>query len=728
MRKKITSKSVSIVASIAIFGLIGFSGCSNSYKGVSNSLDGVAIDGYVSGATVCLDINSNGVCESTELTTQTLADGTFSFPGVAEGEYNIIVSGGTDTATGEPFEGVMSAISSASGNVNTVVTPLSSLVASLVKTGLSKAAAQKKVADQLNISEETLTSDPIATLNSTTATAAQKDNAAKAIKQALVIQKTAEIFAKSVSNGNSATSNAVMASVMKAIAASMNSGKTFEQVMANTNDIATTVGNDLSANTSVTTDTNFSAKLTASAVSAQSVADIVGSMNTADLITAASADVTKVLEAKSKAIEVVTSAIEKKVAAIAIATTTATIATAKETAVNTVKAVTMLGGVDGVTSRITVAINAATIAGTSVKASTYETSFITTEIVTAQSNMYNQMIGAGITDVKTILSIGSKFADAAVAAAANGSTVDAGTMSDIIKEATTTITIDTTKLNELASSAATTTNDTTKAADSAAAEAGNTTSVVVIRTPLTCQAGDNLDNLSSAAYMTSSDITVDCISDATLGSNYFSLEKTKINYTPTGYLDTDFTAIQGSLAGMLDIQLKVDATTVTALDKNVLMTVLVKNPTNSSYVAVATNAHFTTSAAGTYSVTAPAGNLLRMGTSIQGTTLTATKTNVVANAVTSTDSVMNISATKIINEFAGNTQIGNTIKQYMVDYTTKAGTYDVYLLINDTTTNASFVGTNSVTVDATSLNTLVAGSGVTYTSSAKAVKVHLTVK
>ena len=220
------------------------------------------------------------------------------------------------------------------------------------------------------------------------------------------------------------------------------------------------------------------------------------------------------------------------------------------------------------------------------------------------------------------------------------------------------------------------------------------------------------------------------IKDATLTDGIFSLTRSKITLTTTGTptLDQKFEAIQSSLSGMLDIRLTAYDETSTSFNKNVVVTILVKGM-GSDYVAASTQATFS-KLDGNLSVSVPAGNTLNMGTSINGTTLTASKSNAGANTVTSSGPIMNINATNIINEFATNALIGDTIKQYMVDYTTKAGTYDVYLLINDSS-GESFIGFNStlITEEAmlNGLNTVVNHAIPYNNANAKAVKVHLTV-
>jgi hypothetical protein len=90
---------------------------------------GTAIDGYLSGATVFIDVNGNGQLDTGEPSTTTDAQGNFTLPGGTSGP--LVAFGGTDISTGLEFKGILKAPAGA-----TVVTPLTTLVADMVaKTG-----------------------------------------------------------------------------------------------------------------------------------------------------------------------------------------------------------------------------------------------------------------------------------------------------------------------------------------------------------------------------------------------------------------------------------------------------------------------------------------------------------------------------------------------------------------------------------------------------------------
>ena len=125
--KKITvlSTSVTVVLALALNGCGG--GSSTSANGTN--ITGKAIDPYLNGSTVCLDLNDNGVCEVSEPTTHTDEHGDYALT-VAEEHVNahhaLIVSGGTDTGTNTVFKGTLSAVEA--GHTSQNITPLTTLV------------------------------------------------------------------------------------------------------------------------------------------------------------------------------------------------------------------------------------------------------------------------------------------------------------------------------------------------------------------------------------------------------------------------------------------------------------------------------------------------------------------------------------------------------------------------------------------------------------------------
>lgn len=128
-----------------------------------SSLSGQAIDGYIVGATVFADANANGVLDSGEAYTVTSANGAFTLTG---GSGTLVMTGGIDVATGQFFKGTLTAPAG-----STVVTPLTTLIQSLVDAGQTAAAAETavKTAFGLSSSVNLKTLDPVAAVQNGTA-------------------------------------------------------------------------------------------------------------------------------------------------------------------------------------------------------------------------------------------------------------------------------------------------------------------------------------------------------------------------------------------------------------------------------------------------------------------------------------------------------------------------------------------------------------------------------
>jgi len=101
------------------------------------TLNGNVIDGYIVGATVFADADGDGIQDSGEAFATTGANGAFTLVG---GSGPLVMTGGIDVATGEFFKGTLTAPAG-----STVVTPLTTLVQSLVEAGQTAAAAEAAV-------------------------------------------------------------------------------------------------------------------------------------------------------------------------------------------------------------------------------------------------------------------------------------------------------------------------------------------------------------------------------------------------------------------------------------------------------------------------------------------------------------------------------------------------------------------------------------------------------
>ena len=122
------------------------------------TVSGKVIDGYISGAKVCIDLNKNGKCDANEASTLSDSNGnyTLSFPPSVPNMNLIAVINATSskdkddggatisTAGGKSYTLLAPAPSSSSSNTH--ITPLTTLVSGLMATsGLSAQAAQSQV-------------------------------------------------------------------------------------------------------------------------------------------------------------------------------------------------------------------------------------------------------------------------------------------------------------------------------------------------------------------------------------------------------------------------------------------------------------------------------------------------------------------------------------------------------------------------------------------------------
>jgi len=142
---------------------------STSTPAAANTLSGTAVDGYLQGARVFLDVNGNGLADAGEPAATTDANGRYSLDYSQVSSpilgMRVIVTGGVDTDTGHAFTGLLTARADGS-QAGQLVSPLTSLVDALVAQGLGLDAARAKVAAALGLSVADLATDPVAGLAS----------------------------------------------------------------------------------------------------------------------------------------------------------------------------------------------------------------------------------------------------------------------------------------------------------------------------------------------------------------------------------------------------------------------------------------------------------------------------------------------------------------------------------------------------------------------------------
>ena len=126
--KKSTTVTFVAVSLIASSFLVGCGSSSSSDTQSTTSIAGVAIDPELQGATVFLDKNENALLDAGELRTLTDKYGNYSLtiPQSDAGK-PLVVLGGVDRVTKEPFLGKMSSVSQAGNNTQNI-TPFSSLI------------------------------------------------------------------------------------------------------------------------------------------------------------------------------------------------------------------------------------------------------------------------------------------------------------------------------------------------------------------------------------------------------------------------------------------------------------------------------------------------------------------------------------------------------------------------------------------------------------------------
>ena len=133
------------IAGLFISGLVacgggGGSSSSTTSSASSATLSGKVIDGYIVGARVCLDVNSNNTCDAGEPTTTSDATGSYVLPA-----YNgsiaglqvvaMVVEGAVDLDDGLPIASKDAYTLMAPAAASLTVTPLSTLISSAIAAG-----------------------------------------------------------------------------------------------------------------------------------------------------------------------------------------------------------------------------------------------------------------------------------------------------------------------------------------------------------------------------------------------------------------------------------------------------------------------------------------------------------------------------------------------------------------------------------------------------------------
>jgi len=146
-----------VVSLVALFLIIGCGNNSNTQENLSQKSGKVA-DGYLNGATVCIDINNNLKCDSDEPSTTTDKKGNYhlKFNKDISDNNSILAYGGVNTATGLSYTGLLKAPVEYN-NIN----PISTLVSYNKENFSSLKKAEEAVSNLFGLDRASLTKDPI---------------------------------------------------------------------------------------------------------------------------------------------------------------------------------------------------------------------------------------------------------------------------------------------------------------------------------------------------------------------------------------------------------------------------------------------------------------------------------------------------------------------------------------------------------------------------------------
>ncbi len=126
------------------------------------SVSGAVIDGPVQGATVCVDLNRNGVCDPGEpVSSPTDAAGKYTISGLTQDQasnYPLVATIPATAVDGGTKVGTAYAMTAPAGQ-STVISPITTMVQDGIAAGLTAATSQATVAAQLQVGTSTLYGD-----------------------------------------------------------------------------------------------------------------------------------------------------------------------------------------------------------------------------------------------------------------------------------------------------------------------------------------------------------------------------------------------------------------------------------------------------------------------------------------------------------------------------------------------------------------------------------------
>jgi len=196
------------------------------------TLSGLALDGYLHRAKVCVDVNGNGRCEAGEPTTETAVDGSFSLnaPEAQASSAAVLVEviPGTTFDSDSPGTPVTQAFTlTAPIGSSTVISPLTTLVAARMADGAGLDLARAAVSSLLGLSSQWVMGDYVAGQASPEAAAAHR--VAAAVARVMADVESGADQSASLQSRLEAVSNGVAATVLPRLAA-IKSAPTLEDV------------------------------------------------------------------------------------------------------------------------------------------------------------------------------------------------------------------------------------------------------------------------------------------------------------------------------------------------------------------------------------------------------------------------------------------------------------------------------------------------------------------
>lgn len=157
----------------------GDAGAPPGVQNPATPTSGVAVDGYLRGATALCDSNGNGTADAGEVTTTTGISGGYTFASGCSAV--VVVTGGTNIDTGAPFKGVLKAPAGAS-----VASPLTTLIVA----GMTQAQVLSTLG--LPANTDLLNTDPALRGNGTLVNA---DLLKKTLAVQQLLQQATDVFA-----------------------------------------------------------------------------------------------------------------------------------------------------------------------------------------------------------------------------------------------------------------------------------------------------------------------------------------------------------------------------------------------------------------------------------------------------------------------------------------------------------------------------------------------------